>query len=137
MNLYQYLDVNQSNLNGPRKNNSRLPYSVKHGITLYDCNQMYIGCTNHVDALLLIIFNNCMVCNMYRKGRWCRYVVQCVTIEDREGSVFSSILYISGSFSIYTWIIFLLSTHDIETFYCPNKVTGTVLVIYPDNSTNE
>ena len=38
---------------------------------------------------------------------------------------------------VYVWIIFLLSTHDIETFYCPNKVTGRVLVIYPDNSTNE
>ena len=38
---------------------------------------------------------------------------------------------------VYMWIIFLLSTHNIETFYCPNKVTGRVLVIYPDNSTNE
>ena len=38
---------------------------------------------------------------------------------------------------LYVWIIFLLSTHDIETFYCPNKITGKVLVIYPENNTNE
>ena len=47
MSLYQYLDVNQNNLNGPRKNNSRLPYSAKYDVTLYDCNQMYIGSTNN------------------------------------------------------------------------------------------
>ena len=38
---------------------------------------------------------------------------------------------------IYIWVLFLLSTNDIETFYCPNKVTGKVFVVYPYNNTDE
>ena len=38
---------------------------------------------------------------------------------------------------IYIWVLFLLSTNDIETVYCPNKITGRVFVVYPYNNTDE
>ena len=73
MSLYQYLDVNQSSLNGPRKNNSRFSHSAKYGVAFYDYNQMYINCIN-CRCTAFDIFDNCMVCDMYREGRWSRYV---------------------------------------------------------------
>ena len=38
---------------------------------------------------------------------------------------------------VYMWIIFLLSTNDIETFYCPNKITGKSFIVHFYNSTDE
>ena len=73
-----------------------------------------------------------MVCNMYKGGKWCRYVKECVLIEIKKEFV-SSILYISGSFSICMVFIF----NDIETFYCPNKITGKIFTVHLNNSTNE
>ena len=39
---------------------------------------------------------------------------------------------------LYGWIIIILSaSFDIEIMYCPAKLTGKVLSVYPYNSTDE
>ena len=38
---------------------------------------------------------------------------------------------------VYIWVIFLLSTNDIETFYCPNNITGKNFIVRSYNSTDE
>ena len=39
---------------------------------------------------------------------------------------------------IYGWIIFILSADfDIETMYCPPRLTGKILEVYPYNITDE
>ena len=58
------------------------------------------------------------------------------TYRDREGVCLAA-FFIYQVALVYVWIIFLLSTQDIETFYCPNKITGKILTVYPYNSTNE
>ena len=60
MNLCQYLSVNQNRLNGPRKNDSRLSYSTKYGVTFYDSNQMYIDCTTLLIYLIIAWFMICI-----------------------------------------------------------------------------
>ena len=37
-----------------------------------------------IDVMLLLYFNNCMVCNMYKGGKWCRYVEECVLKEIKK-----------------------------------------------------
>ena len=49
------------------------------------------------------------------------------THRDREGVCLAA-FFIYQVALVYVWIIFLLSTHDIETFYCPNKITGKFLL---------
>ena len=58
------------------------------------------------------------------------------THRDREGVCLAA-FFIYQVALVYVWIIFLLSTHDIETFYCPNKITGKTFTDYLYNSTNE
>ena len=77
-----------------------------------------------------------MVCNMYKGGKWCRYVKECVLIEIKKEFVLAA-FFIYQVALVYVWILFLLSTNDIETFYCPNKITCKILTVYLNNSTNE
>ena len=58
------------------------------------------------------------------------------THRDREGVCLAA-FFIYQVALVYVWILFLLSTYDIETFYCPNKITGKVFTVYLNNSTNE
>ena len=58
------------------------------------------------------------------------------THRDREGVCLAAFLIYQVAL-VYVWIIFLLSTHDIETFYCPNRITGKIFTIHTYNSTNE
>ena len=58
------------------------------------------------------------------------------THRDREGVCLAAFLIYQVAL-VYVWIIFLLSTYDIETFYCPNKITGKVFTAYSYNNTNE
>ena len=37
-----------------------------------------------IDVMLPTILNNCMVSNMYKGGKWCRYVEECVLIEIKK-----------------------------------------------------
>ena len=58
------------------------------------------------------------------------------THRDREGVCLAA-FFIYQVALVYVWILFLLSTHDIETFYCPNKIPGKIFTVYLYNSTNE
>ena len=77
-----------------------------------------------------------MVCNMYKGGKWYRYVEGMCTHRDKEGVCLAA-FFIYQVALVYVWILFLLSTNDIETFYCPNKITGKVFAVYLNYSTNE
>ena len=58
------------------------------------------------------------------------------THRDKEGVCLAA-FFIYQVALVYVWILFLLSTNDIETFYCPNKITGKNFTVYLNNSTNE
>ena len=58
------------------------------------------------------------------------------THRDKEGVCLAA-FFIYQVALVYVWILFLLSTNDIETFYCPNKITGKVFTVHFNNSTNE
>ena len=47
------------------------------------------------------------------------------TLRDKEGVCLAA-FFIYQVALVYVWILFLLSTNDIETFYCPNKITGKI-----------
>ena len=75
-----------------------------------------------------------MACDMYKGREWCRHVM--CTHRDKEGICLAA-FFIYQVAVVYVWILFLLSTHDIETFYCPNKITGKIFTVHLNNSTNE
>ena len=58
------------------------------------------------------------------------------THRDKEGICLAAFLIYQVAV-VYVWILFLLSTHDVETFYCPNKITGKIFTVHLNNSTNE
>ena len=49
------------------------------------------------------------------------------THRDKEGVCLAAFLIYQVAL-VYVWVLFLLSTNDIETFYCPNKITGKILL---------
>ena len=51
------------------------------------------------------------------------------THRDKEGVCLAA-FFIYQVALVYVWILFLLSINDIETFYCPNKITGKIFTVY-------
>ena len=59
------------------------------------------------------------------------------THRDKEGVCLAAFFIYQIALVYVLDFYFLLSTNDIETFYCPNKITGKVFTVYLNNSTNE